>query len=162
MSSQYSLSRRTHSLFWKEWREKHWILVLLISGMLAIVGIGWAIWVSEGRVSNEHLLLLWLWVSYLIASIFLGTVCVSRIEFNSRRCWLYALPLSRAGIASRKIAVLSMIFIPVLIASVALAFALEHPLRFILVASLSGFVPLFSVPSCRCTSDRRSSLFLYR
>jgi len=100
--------RGGYDLFWKEWRTRGWLLLLLaivifFSPWIGLLGETMLIleYSGESRLLED---LLSLGTAYLLSALFLGLVLFSREETDPARGFLYTLPLSRRRILQEKLA----------------------------------------------------------
>jgi hypothetical protein len=104
-----SLSHRTHSLLWKEWRAR-WIQFFLFIALYLVPAA--LFWIADDlRLfylplnSRDYRGLYWM--GYALAFLALGLGLMSREEMSASTCWLYALPISRSRIVMRKLLALA-------------------------------------------------------
>ncbi len=98
-----TLSRKTHSLFWKEWRSRAGLHIVLFALLLFYAAI---MRFSYGRslaLPLDKVFSFIPWASFLVGTLIFGTVLFSREESEPARCWLYTLPISRSGVVRQKI-----------------------------------------------------------
>lgn len=93
-------------LFWKEWREKRWLLVLFALAMILVpvLLIAFGGLHRAGDVDEAIFPLLGLFSLGVLA---LGAVLLSRAEEDPARAFLYTLPLSRSRILATKLGALA-------------------------------------------------------
>lgn len=98
-----ALSKKTHSLFWKEWRARGWwpgvVAAAWLGALLLIVtGPGEHQPAAIGKHINPFV-----WMAWSLAAILLGSISFPRIESQAALCWMYGLPVSRAAVVRWKL-----------------------------------------------------------